>query len=309
MNLVRSYTLKSDQSGPHVLLIAGVHGDEYEPMKAVLVLKEIVSKLLCKGSVTIVPTANESAFRNGSRCGEDGLDLARTCPGAPDGSITERISDEVSQLIRQADYLVDMHTGGVMFDIAALAGYMLHADSFVLERQRTMAKACQLPIVWGTEPTPEGRTLSIARDAGVPAIYLEYGGGTNFRPQVVEAYQIAFLNILSWLEMIENKPEETLQEPAFWVEDHRVLSGYLQAMLPAPTDGFFVGEKVIGEFVKKGERWGYVLDPISGLETEVFCDKDGLAFLKRALIKVQKGDALGGILPITQTGKIVIYES
>lgn len=40
-----------------------------------------------------------------------------------------------------------------------------------------MARAFGLPLIWGTDPTLPGRSLSVARDANVPAIYAEYLGG------------------------------------------------------------------------------------------------------------------------------------
>ncbi len=58
-----------------------------------------------------------------------------------------------------------------------------------------MALAFNLPLVWGTDYRPNGRTLSVARDAKIPAIYLEFGGGTGFRTQVVDAYKAGFMRL------------------------------------------------------------------------------------------------------------------
>ena len=45
-----------------------------------------------------------------------------------------------------------------------------------------MARAFNLPLIWGTDASLEGRSLSVARDAAVPAIYAEYLGGGVFSP-------------------------------------------------------------------------------------------------------------------------------
>ncbi|MCE7070865.1 M14 family metallopeptidase [Dyadobacter sp. CY327] len=307
-NPIRARHIGSGQPGPRVLITAGVHGDEYEPMLATLELLEELPAKICNGSVTIVTVVNESAYGSGSRYGEDGLDLARVCPGNIHGSDTEMAAARISELIHQADYLVDMHTGGLMYDIAALAGYMLHTDAVILEKQQKMALACNLPIVWGTDARPEGRTLSIARDARIPAIYLEYGGGTGTRPEVVKAYRAAIINILRYLKMIPGPVIGGEPDSRFWVEDHRTDSGYLQGKMPSPADGVFVAEIAPGEMVKKGDRWGRIIDPFTGESADVFADISGLAFLQRTLVRVRKGDALGGILPLGQPGKKVIYE-
>lgn len=299
--------IDSGVEGPLVLVSAGVHGDEYEPMLAALALLEALPGKLVKGRVWIVTVVNESAYERASRYGSDGLDLARICPGEVNGSASQVAAARISELIPQADYFVDMHTGGVMYDIAPLAGYMLHPSEDVLEKQRKMALAFNLPIVWGTEHRPEGRTLSIARDAGVPAIYLEYGGGTGVRTQVAEAYKHGFINMLKSLGMVDGPVLEQSAAERFWVEDSRPDSGFLQGKMPSPADGIFVAEVTLGEQVRAGQRWGKIINPLTGDSVEVVADVSGLAFLQRVLVKVNKGDALGGILPIEKPGKIEIY--
>lgn len=170
--LVKSYRVDSGKAGPNVLLTAGVHGDEYEPMLTAMQLINELPELLASGSVTIVPITNESAYAHGSRYGEDGLDLARTCPGNSEGTITERVASQISTFIKKADCFIDMHTGGLAYDIYPLAGYMLHPSFEILKKQQEMALAFNLPLIWGTDYRPEGRTLSVARDAKVPAIYV-----------------------------------------------------------------------------------------------------------------------------------------
>ena len=76
------------QPGPHLLITGGVHGDEFEPMAAVRRLMAEIDPQALRGKLSLVPIVNESAFRLGRRTGEDGKDLARTCPGREDGSLT-----------------------------------------------------------------------------------------------------------------------------------------------------------------------------------------------------------------------------
>src|SRR5262245_29744661 len=170
---LKSKTITGRGDGPHLLITGGVHGDEFEPMVAIRRLVTMVSPAALHGKITLVPVVNEAAFARGSRVAVDGLDLARTCPGRPDGSITEQIAHALSELIRTADYYIDLHTGGTTLSVWPLAGYMLHPNSQVLEKQRAMARSFNLPVVWGTDYRVDGRSLSVARDANVPAIYAE----------------------------------------------------------------------------------------------------------------------------------------
>jgi predicted deacylase len=184
---------------------------------------------------------------------------------------------------------------------------MLHSAVEILEKQRQMAIAFDLPIIWGTDSHPDGRTLSVARDAGVPAIYLEFGGGTGVRPRVVQAYKEGFIKVLESIGMIVNQKVTVSAVGRFWVEDHRRDSGYLQGKMPAPADGIFVSAVTLGEVIEEGQLWGTIIDPFTGISTAVLADLAGLVFLERKLVKVKKGDALGGILPIEKPGKKIIY--
>src|SRR5262245_37924511 len=129
-------TIVGQQPGPHLLITGGVHGDEFEPMSAIRRLIATVDGALLRGKLTLVPVVNEAAFSRGSRVAEDGLDLARTCPGRADGSITEQIAHGLSELIRSADYYIDLHTGGLALSVWPMAGYMLHPRADILDKQR-----------------------------------------------------------------------------------------------------------------------------------------------------------------------------
>ena len=299
--------IDSGEPGPHVLITAGVHGDEYEPVVTAQKLIRELPSILKRGRLTIVPVVNVSAYQLKSRCGEDGLDLARTCPGKQEGSVTERVAFRISELIREANYFIDMHTGGKIFDIFPLAGYMLHPSDDVLEMQRKMAEAFDLPVVWGTDNKAEGRTLSVARDANVPAIYVEFGGPAPTSSKIVGAYFEGCLNVLSFLSMIQKDKRDTAPG-RYWVEDHRLNNGHLQTKTPSPADGVFLPAVELGKNVRAGDLWGTVQDPVSGVQTNIHADCDGIVLFTRVPGYVNKEDSLGGILPITTPSKIVFDE-
>ena len=154
---LKTFDIHGHQPGRKLLITAGVHGDEFEPMAAVRRLMTEIDPQHLRGKLTLVPVVNESAFRLGRRTGEDGKDLARTCPGREDGSLTEQVAFALSQLIRSADYYIDLHTGGTAYTVLPLSGYTLHADPKVLAVQRRMAQVFGLDVVWGTDPNLDGR--------------------------------------------------------------------------------------------------------------------------------------------------------
>jgi predicted deacylase len=80
----------------------------------------------------------------------------------------------------------------------------------------------------------------------------------------------------------------------------------LQVKMPSPVDGIFQPAINLGEIINKGDVWGKIFNPINMRTTEVRAEQDGLVFLIRSLAKVKMGDSLGGVLPITRNGKVVI---
>ena len=291
--------------GPHLLIIAGVHGDEYEPIQAVRKLTGHLQadSILQRGTLSLVAVVNEPAHQLDARCGPDNKDLARTCPGNPGGSITEKIASEISDFIGEADYLIDMHTGGKMYEIYPLSGYVLHTDQTILEKQRRMCQVFGLPVQWGTSPFLEGRTLSVARDAGVPAIYTEYGGGGPSRPEIVHALFRGCLNVLSDLNMISvanNDPTPV----KYIIEDHRPDSGHLQILYPAPMAGELSHLVNMGERVTRHQPLARIACNEKNESVLIRAEEDGIVFLMNRQKEIGKGISTTGVLPISKPGKI-----
>ncbi|MEX2560522.1 MAG: succinylglutamate desuccinylase/aspartoacylase family protein [Pirellulales bacterium] len=53
--------------GPHLLITAGVHGDEFEPMLAVRRLIRELGRRIVRGRIRLVPVVNHAAFHLGRR--------------------------------------------------------------------------------------------------------------------------------------------------------------------------------------------------------------------------------------------------
>jgi predicted deacylase len=291
---LQSHTIQGQAAGPHLLITGGVHGDEFEPMIAIRRLMALSELQSIRGQLTLVPVVNEAALARGSRVADDGLDLARTCPGKPDGTITERIAHALSELIRTADYYIDLHTGGTTLSIWPLVGYMLHPRSDVLDNQRAMARAFNLPVVWGTEPSLAGRSLSVARDANVPAIYAEYLGGGRCSEAGVQAYIAGCLNVMGSLGMLDRPPPASDVE--FEIEDPRPNSGHLQRHHPSPTDGCFEPAVELGQPVGAGDLVGRVVDPLGRAPHDVRADQSGRVLVLRTFPAVKQGESLAVIL-------------
>ena len=292
---LRTWQAGNPDSGPRVLITGGMHGDEFESMAALSRLSDLLGERVVRGQVTLVPVVNEAAFRLGQRVADDGLDLARICPGRADGSITERVAHSLSRLIGACDYYLDLHSGGTRLRVYPLAGYMLHPDAAVLDQQRRMARAFGLPIIWGTDPSLNGRSLSVARDARVPAIYAEYLGSGVCDPQGVAAYVRGCLNVLVDLRVIAGEIVPPDLEPLV-IEDPRKDSGFLQIQHPSPLEGFFQPAVTLGHRVRPGDVLGSVSDPLGPAVVPIRSDRSGFVLVLRAWARVSAGESVAVVM-------------
>ncbi len=120
-------TVRGSEDGPRLAVIAGVHGDEPEGVLAARRLLARLQATTFAGTVVVVPVSCPGAFSAGENAGVsagiDGLDMARTFPGTPDGSDTERVANALTeQVIAPASLLVDLHCVRQGLRDAALRG-------------------------------------------------------------------------------------------------------------------------------------------------------------------------------------------
>lgn len=296
---LQTFEIAGHQPGPKLLITAGVHGDEFEPMAAVRRLMKEIDPRTLRGKLTLVPCVNESAFRLGRRTGEDGKDLARTCPGRADGSLTEQVAFALSALIRSADYYIDLHTGGTGLMVLPLSGYSLHPNPNVLAVQRRMANAFGLDVVWGTDPNLDGRSLSVARDANVPAIYCEYLGGGRCDPAGINAYVRGCHNVMIELGMLDGAIE--IPKQPLIVEDHRPGAGHMQINHPSPWDGYFETAVTLGQRVRVGDLIGTVCDVLGQRVERIESRYTGVVIVLHTFPTVAKDDSVAVVMEVSES--------
>lgn len=292
--VLNALEIEGTTPGPRLLITGGVHGDEFEPMAAIRRLASDIVPADLSGHLTLIPVVNEAAFARGHRVAGDGLDLARTCPGRPDGSVTERTAFALASHIRRADYYIDLHTGGTQLSVWPLAGYMLHPNREVLDRQRKMAREFNLPVVWGTDHRLQGRSLSIARDAEVPAIYCEYLGAAGCDPEGVNCYVNGCRNVMVGLGMLKGTLLGNRVQHV--VEDHRESAGHMQVCNPSPISGFFDPAVKLGDRLQVSDLIGTVCDSLGQVKAELRSAQSGIVIVLRTFRSVRAGDSLAVVM-------------
>ena len=115
--------------GPILLVLAAVHGDEYEGVEAIpRIFRRLTPDDLC-GTLLMVPICNVPAYGTATRNSTiDGKNLARVFPGDAHGTITEQIACFLTEkLLKSAGFLIDLHSRS-------------HSDTHRLHSQRRRAR-------------------------------------------------------------------------------------------------------------------------------------------------------------------------
>ncbi len=105
------HVVTGSAAGPAVYVVAGLHGDEPAGTRAslLLLLEKVVS-----GQLFVLPRANLSGARTGSRLVDSLEDLNRVFPGDPEGSPARRAAHAIYMDIadKRPELVLDLHEAG-----------------------------------------------------------------------------------------------------------------------------------------------------------------------------------------------------
>jgi len=285
------WRLEGQGPGPTLLVLGGVHGNEFEgPLALYELLQELPEKEFV-GTVIVVPWTNLPAVEACRReTPLDGKNLARCFPGSPEGTFTERLAYSVGQeLIRGADFLLDLHSAGDAYTSPPLVGYY-RAPGEAGERAAAAARRFGLPVVWEHPTIAPGRTLSLAAEWGIPALYTEAPGGQRVRAEDVAAYKRGVYCLMDFLGMMAAEPPPAPQ--VFLRGD-----GDTDGMPTFRRGGLFRSFVQVLDRVEEGHVLGQVLSLDGDVVETVRAQQAGRVVFLRATPTVQSGDRVALIAP------------
>lgn len=275
------------EDGPCLWIQNGVHGDEYNGAGAVAQLIRTIKPASLRGQLVLIPILNIQAFRAGSRMApQDGLDMNRIWPGAPLEiamhlwAHSELVADRITKLILQyANVVVDVHDAGWMGLMSPFVTFFQGGEAEYDQKVRELSINTGLDLVWEAhiawikEKAPSSIRVPML-ESGIPAIEVEAGGEGRLRTRPINRMHQAFLNVMSYLNMIEDKPtlpdKQIFVNSAQWIRApvggflhthvgplDRVtkgqklatitdLFGRTREVLDAPYDGWIVGARTFG---------------------------------------------------------------
>lgn len=258
------------EPGPTLSITAGVHGNEYAGIEAVLRLFTQTNPTKVKGKIIAVPVVNMEGFRQHSYVSPlDGLNIWGIFPGKAEGSISEIIAYTLfNQIICKSDYLIDLHSGSASVDLYPLTFYMESGDDKVDRTSEKLARAFPSKYIWVSrkEDNYLGPGLLYSSIKGIPAICSEAGGLGKVDETSVAFHLTGISNVMRILNMIDGKPDN-LPVPTVIRRMHRVRTHRGGFWLPTVQVGSIVSSGALLGIVKNlfGEILEEVRSPVRGL--------------------------------------------
>lgn len=285
-------TCINNGDGPTLVIMAGIHGDEYEGQVAVSNLARTLIAEEIRGRLILLPMVNAPAAEAGLRTSPiDQGNLNRLFPGNPNGTPSEMIAHYVEEVLMPlADYSVDLHSGGssLFYPPTLLRGQGANAEE--AKALIGLQDAFDLPYAWvftsgGGRESSARTAMGAANRKGVINVMAELGGGGEVTPSILRRTERGLRRILHSLGMLPDYvPDATLGT--------RELNA--KGSVYAYHPGLFEPLKSIGDDVDIGEVVGLVHHPETPLSEpdEITSPYAGMILCKRAMAPVVRGDAV-----------------
>lgn len=280
--------------GPTILIMGGIHGDEYE---AQIVIGRLIRELEpahIRGTVILIPAINLPAAMAGDRVSPlDDLNMNRCFPGDPNGRPTEQLAHYVdSVLLPRCDAWLDWHSGGRSLDYLPLASIHRFRDAALTETnlQALAAFGAPVSVIWSFFDEP-CMAKGCAERHGLVYLGSEFGGGGSInRAGVKIAYEgtlrvLAHLHILAEGAPFDIGPPEPTRTFDIAGRDHNIY---------APQPGLFEPLCDLGDAVRAGTQigWIHTIDDPVRAPTPVHTRVGGTVLCRRHPGRTERGDCV-----------------
>lgn len=239
------WVFKGTEAGKHIMVTAGVHGDEYNGVLAAQAIARQLRGKSLKGCITIVPTINLSGMLHHSRdffssdpdvsCGN----LNRHFPGNCNGNEPQRYLHSIwnKLLVPNAELAIDLHTqtSGTVYPLYVFA-------DFRIDDALNMARLMN-PDAILDDPGEAGVLETVWNQNGIPSITVEAGVGRYTDSEMVARTVAGAFNIFTHYGVVEGNVADSKTA----IESAQVTS------LRAEQGGFILPQVALMQAVEKDD--------------------------------------------------------
>lgn len=271
---------RSKKSGPVILIMAGLHGDE---VNGIEVVRQIIARKFNKpssGTIICMPILNIFGFLDMKREFPDGRDLNRSFPGFKKGSLAGRFAYQfVNEILPHVDIVLDFHTGGA---------HRFNAPQLRIESDAV--KANELAQIFNppfliTSKRVKGTLRDTCSRLGKP--YLLYEGGKSglSDKHIIKEAVDGTLRVLHSLGVIDKK----ITVPTI---DRTIVLVAKSKWVRASHSGMLHPKVACGKKVEKGEFIATITDPYGSFRYKILAPFDGYVINVNHSPMAYQGDAI-----------------
>lgn len=282
---------KGAKPGRRILFVAGVHGDELNPIAAVQETFNSLDPSQMSGTAIALIGPSRDGVENTTRTwsindlGGAQINPNRTWPGREDGNTVERHSWLIThKLIRgNVDVGIDHHTGGTGIDFARFV--FAYGDDPASVELGALFPVDQLMLDPGLDGTLE---YSLVK-AGIPAVTTELGGPRGFHPEMVEMGVVGNRNVLVHYGVLPGPMGET-------AADRNYFTGNDLETVSAVAGGFVTLLVSLNDTVTAGQKIAVQRNGFGDLVQEYFSPADGRVAIIGTDAATERGGEIASIL-------------
>ncbi len=239
-------------------------------LNGIAVIHEILSQINMEqlsGQIIAVPVLNIHAFHAKQAYSPvDNLKMNRCFPGRADGTSSYRIAYQLfEKAIKQTDYCIDLHQGGVspMIDEVRVR---------VGEKHQLHNECLELAQVFGIgyildQKGPKGQLAQAAPEIGIPTIDPELGGTHGWDEGSIKKGVRGVMNVLKHYQFVDGETE---------IPEQQVVVNRFESILSNQA-GFVYYKKGLYDHIKPRDTiaeirdvFGHVIETIRSTEEGIF---------------------------------------
>lgn len=264
------------KSGPVLLLMAALHGDE---INGIEIVRQIIKKGWNKpeaGTVICMPVFNIFGFLNLSRELPDKRDLNRVFPGTKNGSLASQFAYHfMTEIAPKVDIVIDFHTGAFQRN-----NFPQTRCDFNNPRSRELCRSFGAPFMLNSSLIAKSIRTTMQR-MGKDYILFEGGKANRIDQNIVNHGVFGIKRVMSEIGIRK-----------FNTEQKEVKELNYSNWLRSPNSGILNLKIENGTFVKKGLVLASISDPYGNFEKNIKATRDGYVICVNESPVVNKGDAV-----------------
>jgi len=276
--------------GRRISIVSGIHGDELEGQLVIYLLADWLNKNSEKltGIVDIYPAVNSlgvDTITRGFPLYE--VDLNRTFPGGANEFLPGQVVHALACDVKGSDIAIDIHSSNIFLrEIPQIRINKEYSPSTL-----PLAKELNCDFIWIHDAVTvlESTFSHTMNSMGTKTLVVEMGVGMRLTKEYGHQLLIGILNLMKKEGIIECK-EDFITREAFNSEVGDVY------YLNAPKSGLFVPALDHCAIIKKDEKIGDIVDPLTGtVHATLVAPNDGILFTLREYPVVYEGSLIARI--------------